>query len=926
MFEYNIDTVIFVGFLIANLGIGLLCSGGVITLRQYAVGDKTFSTATLAATIIATCIGGGFFSGAITESYKQGLYFIIPALGEPLALVLTGYLLAPRMGEFLKNLSIAEAMGELYGKHVRLITACASIFLCTGIVALQFKVAATILKFIFGISSFYAVLMSAIIVIMYSALGGVKAVTFMDIIQFFTFGTIIPIISLAIWGSVGDPKAVFALLEHNPMFDMSEVFSISNPRFVNTFCLSAFFLIPMLQPVFFQRISMAKNVEQAQRAFMIGGVVVIALLLMTSWVGVLLRSDNPELEPNSLLAYILQSYSYPGLRGLTAIGVIAIIMSTADSYINASAVLLSHDVLNPSRRQQIFASEITLPRISSIFIGSSAFFLAFKASSILELLVFILGFYGPIVSVPLLLAVFGFRSTSFAVLIGMTAGFVTVIAFHVIDFGIDGVIPGFIANLIFFICSHYLFRQPGGWVGIKDPEPLMRMRQERKRRFQKFIKSCTHFDLMTFCRKNAPRQDAVYSFFGFFAIISVFSTMYSIPVEIQQQKAELFKIVYDSVLISSCVFLTYPVWPPTVKHEKFIILFWTFVAPYVMVFAPVLLVIASGFGQFQLMIILLNFVVLSVWLRWYVAITIICLYVFLGAEFYTFFVQEPIGSISDTNLQFKVMYGLLLFSSVLIGFLKPNQDHVDFLDDKIHYLEDALGFQKNELIVLLGMKSEFLRNIEHESRAPVTGIASMAEVLEAGYDKLTDAQIKDGIRDIVTSAERLNSWASNLVDLSRLSAQGSSTLSKTSVNISELIAERLALCVKLYIEQKDKKKRSFVLDVGDGITVNCDRYYVSKVLDNLIVNAIQYCAKGKIELSLSTDGTMITFSIKDEGIGIPSESIHDIFGLLTVSAKTKSHAGGRGVGLTLCKKVIELHGGEIWAESDGIGSVFRFRI
>ncbi|MES2214894.1 MAG: sodium:solute symporter family protein, partial [Pseudomonadota bacterium] len=594
---FDIDVIIFVGFLVANLAIGLLYSGGVTTLREYAIGDKTFSTATLAATIIATCIGGGFFSGAITESYKQGLYFIIPALGEPLALIITGYLLAPRMGEFLKNLSVAEAMGDLYGKNVRLITALASIFLCAGIVALQFKVAATILQFIFGISSFYAVLASAVIVILYSAIGGVKAVTFTDIIQFFTFGTIIPIISLAIWGSIGEPSKVFALIEHNAMFDLRAVFDVSNPKFITTFCLGAFFLIPELQPVFFQRIVMAQNVAQAKRAFMIGGCVVIVLLLMTSWVGILLLSDNPTLEPNGLLSYILKSYSYPGLKGLTAVGVIAIVMSTADSYINASAVLLSHDVLDPRQRQGIFKSEIMLPRICAVLIGSSAFFLAFKASSILELLLFILGFYGPIVSVSFLLAIFGFRSTSFSVLIGMAAGFITVVALHIFDLGVDGVIPGVFANLIFFLGSHYIFRQDGGWVGVLVPEPLIEMRNEKNRRIKERMKSITQFNFMRFCQNNAPKEDRTYTFFGLFSLISVFSTMYSIPAEIQQDNASLFKFIYDTVLLSSTVFLTYPAWPPTVKQEKFIVLFWTFVAPYILVSAPIILVIASGFGQ-----------------------------------------------------------------------------------------------------------------------------------------------------------------------------------------------------------------------------------------------------------------------------------------------------------------------------------------
>ncbi|MES2214794.1 MAG: hypothetical protein V4485_02085, partial [Pseudomonadota bacterium] len=240
IFGYDIDLVIFIGFMVANLAIGLLYSSGIKSIREYAVGTKTFSTGTLTATIIATCVGGGNVVVSIAESYRQGLYFIIPSLGEPLALIITGYFLAPRMAEFLNNLSIAEAMGDLYGKHVRLITAIGSIVLCIGIVGAEFKISATVLKLFFNVNSFYAVLASAVIVILYSTFGGIKAVTFTDVIQFFTFGTIVPLVSLAIWGSVGDPTKVFDLINTNPMFSLSEVFDISNPKMLNASLLLLF--------------------------------------------------------------------------------------------------------------------------------------------------------------------------------------------------------------------------------------------------------------------------------------------------------------------------------------------------------------------------------------------------------------------------------------------------------------------------------------------------------------------------------------------------------------------------------------------------------------------------------------------------------------------------------------------------------------
>lgn len=109
-----------------------------------------------------------------------------------------------------------------------------------GVVAVQFRVSSTILQLVFNVSSFYAVLISAVIVVVYSALGGIKAVTFTDVVQIFTFATIIPIISFIIWGTLGDPYKAYLTVTENPLFDYKEVLNFHNPRFLDS--LSLFFV------------------------------------------------------------------------------------------------------------------------------------------------------------------------------------------------------------------------------------------------------------------------------------------------------------------------------------------------------------------------------------------------------------------------------------------------------------------------------------------------------------------------------------------------------------------------------------------------------------------------------------------------------------------------------------------------------------
>ncbi|MFK8040215.1 MAG: sensor histidine kinase, partial [Rickettsiaceae bacterium] len=117
-----------------------------------------------------------------------------------------------------------------------------------------------------------------------------------------------------------------------------------------------------------------------------------------------------------------------------------------------------------------------------------------------------------------------------------------------------------------------------------------------------------------------------------------------------------------------------------------------------------------------------------------------------------------------------------------------------------------------------------------------------------------------------------------------------------------------------------------VLNIQDNVCAHFDKYYITQTLDNLIVNAMQYGENGMITITLKVrDDNTVLFSIQDEGIGIPQNQLEDIFETFTTSSLTKSGSGNRGIGLTLCKKVIVVHHGEIWAESNSPkGSALSF--
>src|SRR5690606_19117751 len=113
------------------------------------------------------------------------------------------------------------------------------------------------------------------------------------------------------------------------------------------------------------------------------GWIVLFINFSVAWIAILLLSDNPNLEPNQLVSYIVNHYAYPGFKGLIAIGIIAKAMSTADSELNAAAVLVVNDIIKPLNKD--FKGSLTVVRLFSLVLGLLGLLLALHTTDLLGL-------------------------------------------------------------------------------------------------------------------------------------------------------------------------------------------------------------------------------------------------------------------------------------------------------------------------------------------------------------------------------------------------------------------------------------------------------------------------------------------------------------------------------------------------------------
>lgn len=743
--KLTIDIALFVVFLLLNLILGLRAGQKVKSLRDFSIGKRDFSTATLTSTIVATWIGGGFMFYALENIYTTGLQFILITIGGSLSMLFIGQVLAVRMGEFLNNLSVAEGMGNLYGITVRMITAISGILRAIGSVAIQFQVIVKMLDLLLGIEGPWITVIAASIVILYSAFGGIRSVIITDLLQFLTFAIFIPMLALIVWNHLKDPNKVIITLKTNPIFSLKETIGW-NKQFFSALGLMLYFVIPGLNPPIFQRIAMAKNVIQVKASFTYAAIIRLIMVLAVAWIAVLLLSDSPNLKSNTLVNHLITAYAYPGLKGIIAIGITAMAMSTADSDLNAAAVLGINDLLKLIKPS--WKNSINFVRIFSMVLGVFALLLALHTKDLLKLLLLSGSFYMPIVTVPLMLAIFGFRSTPRPVIIGMAAGFIVVALWDRLlgHTGINSLIPGMLANLIFFVSSHYILREKGGWVGIKVPAPLIAARQQRKESWQQLVTNIKNTTIYDYLQKNLPVYEVVYSLFAIYILGATYASFYTISDSIVSNYATLYNFIYHSVLIATAGFLTYPAWPPTFKSKKFITLAWPAGIFYILFVVGSILVLMSGFNEVQVMIFLLNLIMAAFLLSWPLMLILSSSGILVGYLAFNMYCGDlyHCNGIAETG-QFKLTYSILLISSFLIALFRFKQEK-RVLQNKNSYLEQLYQEKNNELAQILAYRQEVLKELNTDDKALLdqTTTAYIQQIIYrmADYLRLDVTQIR----------------------------------------------------------------------------------------------------------------------------------------------------------------------------------------
>lgn len=239
--------------------------------------------------------------------------------------------------------------------------------------------------------------------------------------------------------------------------------------------------------------------------------------------------------------------------------------------------------------------------------------------------------------------------------------------------------------------------------------------------------------------------------------------------------------------------------------------------------------------------------------------------------------------------------------------------------DKMDYI-DVMITDFNKMVEELGsietLKTDFVSNVSHEMKTPISIIKNYAELLRSGeIEEQTRMEYAESIED---AAARLSSLIGNILKLSKLENQ------RMTPDVKEYdVCRQLCECVLFFEEAWEAKEIEVEMDIEEETVIRADTNLMELVWNNLISNAVKFTEPGgRITVSQTSDGNRVSISVSDTGCGMSEEIWNHIFDKFYQG--DTSHSGeGNGLGLALVKRVLELMDGDIHVSSEeGKGSTF----
>ena len=505
------DYLIVYAFLFITLLIGLRAGRGIKDMRDYALANQSYGTIALVLTFLATDIGGGTMLGDTKEVFTNGIIMTAALMGLSISFMLKGIFIAPYMHYFKGCLTLGDVMGSLYGPTSKIITGTLGTASAALGVGMQLAALGMLSENLLGIEASWGVIISGLILAIYSAVGGIRAVTATDIFQFIVLFAVIPLVAGIALSKAG---GFVSVVETVPA-DRFVIWGKNNfSLYLSFFVAWGIFGVEMTKPAAMQRMLMAKDGRQLRHMFFTSAAFDASFRIIIMLLALAGLALYPHIAPNTVVTHIVNELLPTGIKGLAIAGILAVIMSTADSHLHAAGLTLAHDVVKPlSRRFKLAINELQWAQYTTLLIGCVAIWIGLHHSNLLRISLQALSFIGPILAVPLIAGIMGLKPSRRVFYTAMVA---TLVAFVSAKIQLPAsqqhltMLIGLLVNATVFLSMHVIENQ-GFALAQRAKEGRLESRHTERRPPQ---------NLLQWSQQKVDQYGAPYMLFGLFCCVN----------------------------------------------------------------------------------------------------------------------------------------------------------------------------------------------------------------------------------------------------------------------------------------------------------------------------------------------------------------------------------------------------------------------
>ncbi|MCB1118685.1 MAG: sodium:solute symporter family protein [Chlamydiia bacterium] len=445
----DFQSVVIIVAALLTLSIGIEAAKGVKTFRDFAISPGHFSHFSLVSSIVATTVGGGTILGMAEKSFTFGPVIYLVGVAYGCLYLFLGLALSKRVEKYLgKALTLGDIIAEHYGSTARHVIAVLWVVFCMGLLLTQINALSKVLGAFTHLQPFWITLYGMALIIIYSSLGGIRAVVKTDILQFLILVT-----------CLGAALGISTYYTNDLALTVPHLKALSTTQVVVLFL--TFMFSGLIYPTTFQFFLMSKNTQMAKQCFVISAFLCALSFGIGTSFGLIAFANNPTLAPSDAVPYVFNHLLPLWMLPFAVTALIAVVMSTADSLLNSLAVSVVNDIIRPYCKEKHFGQrEMLYARGICLAFGVLVTVLSLGTQiDTLDIFVYSLQIWLPTVGGILVAMFFGKTVSPRGLYISMFIGGATMITWNVLGLtahtDITALFPSFLCNQATFWSFHF---------------------------------------------------------------------------------------------------------------------------------------------------------------------------------------------------------------------------------------------------------------------------------------------------------------------------------------------------------------------------------------------------------------------------------------------------------------------------------------